>query len=817
MKRQRKKASLFSQKKKTPTAKSRPEFSASDKGLSEHTRRIPTSEISSAKKTSKTKVKKQKKQHPFLKKLRTAILMIVFVAAVVSCGIAVGMYAAIAREMKDMDIQNLSMNYSSFVYCMDSLGNSHELEQLSDEGYRVWLEPNEIPDVMKKAAVAIEDERFYDHNGVDIKRTFGAFVNWVFEKLGGKKASYGGSTITQQVIKNITHEKDRTPVRKVKEIMRAVALERELSKDEIVTLYLNIIFLANNCYGVEAASNMYFDKHAADLNLTEAALIAGITQRPSYFDPIKNPDNALSKRNIVLSKMKELGMISEEDYNSASQSDIGLRGNHKEKQSKIYSYFVDQVINDVIGDLQTKKGYSETFARQQVLNGGLKIYTTMDNDIQEKIESVFENTASFPSAKNAQAAMIIIDPTNGEIKGMVGGKGKKTDSRGLNRATQTKRQPGSSFKPLSVYAPSIELKKITAATILDDEKITIGDWTPKNSYNGYKGEMPLRRALEISCNTTAVKTLQNLTIDVSYNYLKNKFHISTLENADKALSPLSLGGLTNGVTLKELAAAYGVLANTGHYIKPHTYTKVIDNTGKLLLENAPETENVISADTAYIITSLLTSVVSGKNGTGKLARLENMPVAGKTGTTNNDYDKWFVGYTPYYVGAVWYGFDKPASIRKAGVTTNVSAKLWGQVMEKVHSGLSMREFAKPSTVVEAEICTKTGKLASSGCSYASTEYFISGTEPTKSCGRKHSGSSGSSSGSSSSSTHKTTKTASPSPNSESENDDSVTNEIQQEDSKTSDSSSSGTPTHPPESNSGGSSDNFDSGVDAVIP
>lgn len=811
MKRQRKKSSFFTPKKNDSPIQKKYKNTSEIKKSSENTRRIPSSEISAAAKKSK----KTKKQHPFLKKLRTAIFMLIFVGVIVSCGIATGMYAAIVKEMKDMDIQNISMNYSSFVYCTDSLGNSHELEQLSDDGYRIWLEPNEIPDVMKKAAIAIEDERFYDHNGVDIKRTLGAFVNWTFEKLGGKKATYGGSTITQQVIKNITHEKDRTPMRKVKEMMRAVALEQELSKDEIITLYLNIIFLANNCYGVEAASNMYFDKNASELTLTEAALIAGITQRPSYFDPLKNPDNAIHKRNVVLSKMHELNMISDEEYTSSTSSDLGLCGNHKDKQSKIYSYFVDQVINDVINDLQTQKGYSETFARQQVLNGGLRIYTTMDNDIQENIESIFENTSNFPAAKKAQSAMIIIDPSNGEIKGMVGGKGKKTDSRGLNRATQTKRQPGSSFKPLSVYAPSIELKKITAATILNDEKITIGDWTPKNSYTGYKGAMPLRRALEISSNTVAVKTLQELTIDVSYNYLKNKFHISTLEDADKALSPLSLGGLTTGVTLKEIAAAYGVLANNGYYVKPHTYTKVIDNTGKLLLENQPEAEKVISADTAYIITSLLTSVVSGSNGTGKLAKLEEMPVAGKTGTTNNDYDKWFVGYTPYYVGAVWYGFDQPESIRAAGVTNNVSAKLWGQVMKKVHSELSVREFSKPSTVVEAQICTKTGKLASSGCSYSSTEYFISGTEPTKSCSKSHSGSS------SKTKSTQSNKTAHPSvsPSTSTSDDSSVTDEIQNNDSNEP-TSSENTPTHPPEysqtDNTSNGSDS-DSDIDAVIP
>lgn len=735
MKRQRKKTTIFAPAKKSSSITKKRQSTAN--GSLEHTQRMP-------KVSNKSNTKSKKKTHPRLKKFFKVSLMLAFVAFIIVSGILIGMYTAISREMKDMDISNISLNYSSFVYSVDSLGNAHEMEQLYDDGYRIWVESDEISDVVKDALVAIEDERFYSHCGFDVKRTLGAFAGWTFEKLGGKKATYGGSTITQQLVKNITHEKQRSSVRKIKEILRAIALEKELSKDEILTLYLNIAYFSNNCYGIEAASEVYFDKPSSELELHEAATIVGITQRPTYFDPIKNPQNAIDKRNVVLSKMKELKMISEEEYNEASQKELGLSGKHNEKKSKIYSYFVDQVINDVIRDLQTQKGYSETFAKQQIYNGGLKIYTTIDTDIQNAMEEVFENTSNFPTssaAKSAQSAMIIIDPFTGEVKGLVGGKGVKTESRGLIRATQSKRQPGSSIKPLSVYAPSIELKKITAATILEDAKITVGDWSPQNSYSGFKGDISLRRALEISSNTTAVRTLQKLGIDTSYEFLENKFHISTLSSSDKALSPLALGGLTYGVSLDELASAYGVFANGGQYAKPYTYTKVLDSTGKLLLENKPEISRSISEETAYITTSLLTSVVEGKSGTGRLARLSDMPVAGKTGTTDNNYDKWFVGYTPYYVGAVWYGFDTPASISKAGVTTNVSAKIWGLVMEKVHKNLSSKEFPIPEKIVEEKICTKTGLLASNNCSYASSEYFISGTQPSRSCKSSHSSSS----------------------------------------------------------------------------
>ena len=323
------------------------------------------------------KEKKEKREHPILRKLFGIVLLLAFVGMIVAVGIGAGMYAAIAQEMEDMNIQNIELTYSSFVYYTDTSGNAHELEQLFDDGNRIWLDPDEIPDVMKVALVSIEDERFYTHRGVDLKRTTGAFINWMLEKLGHGKAKYGGSTITQQVVKNITHENERSATRKIKEMMRAVALERELTKDDILTLYLNLVYFANNCYGVEAASNVYFNKHAADLTLTEAATIAGITQQPSYYNPLKNPDNALKKRNVVLEKMLELGKISQEEYDAAAASDLGLHSTYTETRSRLYSYYVDQVINDVISDLQTKKGYSESFATQQVFNGGLKIYTAM--------------------------------------------------------------------------------------------------------------------------------------------------------------------------------------------------------------------------------------------------------------------------------------------------------------------------------------------------------------------------------------------------------------------------------------------------------
>ncbi len=671
------------------------------------------------------------------RKVVNFMFVCLFVVLIACVGIGAGMYAAVVQEIEDMNIQELALARSSIVYYTDENGNSVETEYLSNDGNCIWVESSEISDVMKNAIVAIEDERFYRHGGVDFKRTAGAVFGYVREKLGGSYASYGGSTITQQVIKNITSEKDRTATRKIKEMMRAVALEKQLSKDEILTVYLNVIFLSNNCYGVEAASNRYFGKSASELSLTEAALIAGITQRPSYYNPLKNPENALQKRNTVLLKMYETEKISKEEYEEAIASDIGIHESRFEDTNNVYSYFVDTVINEIISDLQTEKGYTESFATQQVFGGGLKIYTTMDADIQNAMEEVFENSQNFPSgASKAQAAMVIMDPRSGEIKGVIGGKGTKTDSRGLNRATQTRRQPGSSIKPLSVYAPAIDKKVLNPSTILVDEPITIKDWSPKNSYSGYKGRMTVKKAVEISANIPSIKALQKLGTGTSFDYAKNKFKLGVVD-ADKDLSPLALGGLTNGVTVKEMAAAYSVFANGGYYYTPHTYTKVLDSSNRVLLEKKVEKTQAVGTDTAYIMSQMLYGVVNSSSGTGKLARLGNdMAVYGKTGTTNNDYDKWFVGYTPYYVGSVWFGFDQQKSIRSVGVYNNISAKLWSETMKKVHEGLDAAQIEAPDNMVTSYVCNITGLLASSSCR-GTSEYFLDGTQPKKYCDASH--------------------------------------------------------------------------------
>lgn len=695
----------------------------------------PKKHTAAVEKRIKKKTKKEQRKLLLSKIFKTALLVAI-VCIIIGAGVFVGMYAAVSTELKDMNIDNLALNYPSYIYYEDKNSNVKEYDTITSADNIIWVESDEISDNMKNAIVAIEDERFYSHNGVDLKRTTGAVIKYALSKIGIGEANYGGSTITQQVIKNITQEKSRTATRKIKEIMRAVSLEKQLDKDQILTLYLNVVFFANQCYGVESASNTYFNKSASELTIPEAALIAGITQTPSRFNPYTNPQNALEKRNIVLGKMYELKMISKEDYEKAVKTDLNVVKKSVSRADRINSYFVDQLIADVISDLRTQHGYSEDFAKQQLYNGGLKIYSTIDPNIQNIMEDVYKNASNFPG--KVQSAMTIIDPYTGQIKGMVGGTGTKTSNHIWNRATQTKRQPGSSIKPLSAYAPAIEEGEITQASVLQDKEITIGsdDWSPSNSYKGFKGYMSIHEAIGRSCNTIAVQVVDLIGINTSYSYLQNKFHLNSVENNDKNYSSLALGGLTNGASVTEMAGAYSTFVNSGKYIKPHTYVKVVDSNGKVLLENKEKASQSISAETAYIMSDLLLQPVNYSYGTAQRAKLSGIKTYGKTGTTNDNYDKWFIGFTPYYVGAVWCGYDSPQAINSS---SNPSTAVWKTIMARVHEGLSgNKEIKKPSNVIQVEICENSGKLAKSHCNSINA-YFKSGTQPVQFCkGHKYS-------------------------------------------------------------------------------
>lgn len=656
---------------------------------------------------SVSKSRKRRKKRSKFGWLFTLIKMMVLAVIVASICLGAWVYSMIDFTFGD-DLSSMNLNISSKVYYTDAGGNPVEYEQFDATENRIWVPINKMPANLKNAFVAIEDQRFFSHRGVDIKRTAGATINYLFKG----DSSYGGSTITQQLVKNITFDRERTKTRKVREMLRALVLETKLSKEQILEMYMNTIYLSQGANGVEAAANIYFSKSVSDLTLAECACIAGITQYPAKYDPITQPEANEEKRNLVLGKMLELGDISKEEYDEAVKNGITLNPG-KAKINGVQSYFIDHLFEEVQRDL-VEKGYTAEFAANMIYNGGLKIYCTVDPTIQGIMEDYYQNNANFPgygSEVQPQSAMVISDPYTGEIKGIVGGRGKKDLNRGLNRATQSKRQPGSSIKPLAVYAPALDQGIITQSTTIDDSPINIDGWKPKNSGGGTRGYTSVKTAVTYSYNIPAVKVLEALTVDKSFEYLKGRLHMNSIsDTADRHLS-IALGGLSKGVTVLEMNGAYCALANGGQYIEPHTYTKVYDVEGKLILTNDIVKNQAFSPATAYIMNDILKNVVT--TGTGAGAKISGMDTCGKTGTTDNSKDRWFVGYTPYYCGSVWFGYDIPKSISFGG---NPALVIWDNIMTKIHKDLPEKEFEKPDDVVEARVCRRTGYAPSSGCS-----------------------------------------------------------------------------------------------------
>lgn len=629
------------------------------------------------------------------------------------------------------DITTFDMKLSSTIYVMGEDGEYHEYEQFKSTENRVWVNIEEIPQNLKDAFVAIEDERFYSHNGVDLKRTLGAVFN-VFVK---GDSSYGGSTITQQLVKNLTKDNERTNARKIREITRSIVLESKFSKDEILELYMNMIYLSQGVHGVQAASYVYFGKPVDQLNLAECATIAGITQYPSTYDPILNPENNRKKRITVLQKMYELGYITKAEYTEAINEKLVFNGRMDDQVSKedddlesAQSYFSDFMFEQAKADLMEEYGYPESYTENLLYNGGLKIYTTMDPKIQEMAEEYYLNPDNFPTLNTEallQSAIIITDPTTGHLKAIVGGRGKKEDARVLNRATQSKRQPGSTIKPIAVYGPAIEENVVNLSTNIDNSPITIGTWKPHNANGKFSGPVSIQSAVTWSYNMPAIRTLQALTIDTSFEYLHDKMHIKSIvdteikngkEYTDKNLSSLALGGLTNGVTPLEMSTAYSCIANGGTYIEPLSYTKIYDKAGNILIDKTNPKKNVVfSEETAFLTRELLKGVV--QSGTAAGSVIPGMDTCGKTGTTDENKDKWFIGFTPYYCTTVWVGYDSP---RVISTSSNPAVKIWKDIMTELHRDLSPKSFETPSGIIKAKVCGYTGLYASGGC--GSTHY-----------------------------------------------------------------------------------------------
>lgn len=631
-------------------------------------------------------------------------------------------------------------------------------------GYRCLYAPYEsIPDDLIHAFVSIEDKRFFSHRGVDWFRTLSAGANY-FLKFNG---NYGGSTITQQLIKNVTDKDDYSLQRKIQEIFWAIDLETKMDKDEILGLYLNVINLSQGCYGVRTAASYYYCKELSELTLAECASIAAITNSPSYYDPIRHPENNKQRRDIILREMYEQEYIDETRLNAALAEPIALHVNEDMQGSGIHSWYVDMVVEDVITDLMAEKGYTRTMASLMVYTGGLHIETVMDADVQEVLEDYYRNVAHFysGSGESPQCAMIVIHPTTGDILGVAGAVGEKKGNRIQNFATQTLRPAGSVIKPLSVYAPAMENGIITWGSVYDDVPVRFGKYNldatkgeivtptpwPQNANRVYRGLTGVNYAMEHSVNTVTIRILEQLGCEASFDFLYDDLHMTSLVEygtyadgsplTDKDFAALGLGQFNYGVTLAETTAAYSIFANQGIYNRPRSYLRVLDADGSIVLEKPYLGESVISEGNAAVMTELLRNVVS--NGSAKEITLDKtVACAGKTGTTQNNCDRWYIGYTPYLIGGVWYGYEYPKPL--SGIAGNPCITVWDDVMTLLHEKYTVSEtdyldFSVCSEIEKFEFCVDSGQLMSEACrrdprgSRAETGYFVKGTEPTEYC------------------------------------------------------------------------------------
>lgn len=638
------------------------------------------------------------------------------------------------------NIKNLEMNMTSVIYVQNEDGEWKEYQRLHGDENRIWVSIDKIPKNLINAFIAIEDQRFMQHTGVDWKRTSAAFLNWL-PNVNILSGNQGGSTLTQQLIKNITSDNDQNASRKFREIIRALTIEKILDKKTILEAYLNTISLGNGICGVQVASNYYFNKDVSKLTLEECACLAAITKNPSANNPISFPEKNEERRRLVLDKMYEQEYITYEEYFSAYDKDIKVDNTQKKKfEAEINNYFVDALIEDLIEDLSEKYNCSTDTASSMLYNGGYKIYATLDTRIQGIMENVYSNIPKYFSQKregaNVQSSMTIVD-YSGHIVGIVGGAGEKTVNRGLNRATSAPRQPGSTMKPIGVYAPALDNGTIYYSTVVDDKPLEKyykdGKPGPKEWYGYYAGNMTISKALERSANTIPCHIIKDLGIDTSFDFLTQKLGLKHLVEEDKNIAALALGGCSYGITTEESAAAYAVFGNGGVYYAPKTYYKVEKTNGELVLNSDVQGSVAIKKDTASIMNKLLQGVVYGSQGTGGGIRsYSKMKVYAKTGTSSESNDLWMVAGTPYYVGSVWYGFDKNGTIYNQGA----AATIWRVIMSEVHKGLEEKEFEDVNNLKTVKACRYSGKIPGKRCYSTVDSYFIEGLEPEV-CDGKH--------------------------------------------------------------------------------
>ena len=680
------------------------------------------------KKLSKDEINSKKneqraKKHPF-RRLFIFALILFLIAATLYLSFKAYIFKTLSKEMFN--------NMPSSVF--DS--NKNVIAQIGVERNRDNINFLDIPDNLKNAYISIEDQRFYSHHGVDIKRTGAAILSYIVKR---GSSSFGGSTITQQLVKNITGNDSNSISRKVREWYYALILELNFSKEEILNAYFNIIYTGPNIYGIKEAALYYFNLEPKDLTLAQSAFLAGINHSPNSYNPFSETDKTekINKRTkTVLKKMFELGYISESEYNDAVQElENGLKFSKGkiETNSKINSYHTDALINEIISDFSKKNYISNDFATNYFYMSGSSIYSTQNTSIQNIVEKECKNKKYIIKSSNSddtsQAAVVIIDHSNGYVVACTGGLGDKTKSRVFNRATQMKRQTGSSMKPIAVLAPAIDRKLVTNVTVFADEPTTFIDYNGESyspvDYDPYKGSITLRQATESSQNIPFVKIMQQLTPSVSIDYLK-KMGITTLNEKDCNLA-LALGGLDEGISPLEFAGAYSTIANDGIYIEPTFFTKIETSSGKIILKSKQSKRRAFSEDTASLLKQLLTEPVVGSSGTATYCAISGMDVAAKTGTTNDNYDRWLCGFTPYYTGVCWFGFDLNESINFNG--KNPAGLIWSNVMKSIHSNLPNKKFEISSGIITTKICRTSGKVANSSCPDSYTEYFLKGSLP----------------------------------------------------------------------------------------
>lgn len=705
-----------------------------------------------------------------MSKTKLNILRVVFGSFVICAftGLVVGLTMLIYSinfvngEMAlDLDTAKYAQAQTTFIYGTNAEGQEIELARLHGTENRIWVDMENMSPYMKEAFIALEDKRFEKHSGVDWFRTISAVV-----VHGG---SQGGSTITQQLIKNLTDQNSVTFVRKFNEILTALNLEKHFEKDEIIEAYLNTIYLSQGCYGVETAAITYFGKDISELNLAECASLAAITQFPSRYDPLRSSrtvtdedgneriidyvEENRKRQKICLDAMLEQKKISQQEYDEAiayklvftnspeykGKSAAATALTDKTTEEKEYnSYYVDFVIQQIADELSANEGITARQALKQIKSGGYKIYTAMDYTVQKTLEDVYENYTSFLD-KEAQSSMTVMD-YHGRVVGIVGGAGVKSGDMVLNRASQSTRPPGSTIKPLAIYAPALELNAISWSTLFSDsasrkseeQPLVKGSGWPHNDHNegGGGNRVTVQYALARSLNTVPVRILTDIGFEASKTFLEQKAHLRNLIDVDAAYGPLALGSLSNGATTLEMTAAYQMFGNSGYYYKPYAYTKVVNSRNEIVLESKPEEtkEQVLSPANATVMNKMLQTVVGSQGSGSRFTIGSGYEMIAKTGTTTGSKDRWFVAGTPYYVAAVWYGYDEP---RQIVADYNPAGAIWQTVMKRVHQAkdLASAKFESSSDAVLRKYCTITGYLASNSCGSTLSGWYDSDNLP----------------------------------------------------------------------------------------